>query len=253
MLSLRKSGLLYLILALYALLLYINVTFQQEGNIMNSNYKSDRDRHKGQARKKPFGSLMKDQQVNGQFPLTRRQIGKLLDNAPSVRDRAIISIMAYCGLRREEVASMSKDSVNYENKLITIVGKGNKRRQVPLPDFVAQEIRWYIRTITGKKTRSKWMFPAVKKKDGPICTQQINRMLSMTGKMARIQNPNPKLKSINPHCLRHTYARILKRKGVDLFSIGQAMGHSDPRSTEKHYGVPSVFEIKKRVLKAMEA
>jgi site-specific recombinase XerD len=174
-----------------------------------------------------------------------------MDYAPLVRDRAIISLMAYCGLRREECASIRLEAFNWEDNVIIVVGKGNVRRQIPLPNHVAQTVRWYIKTLPGKQKRGKWLFPSKNNKTGHLCTTQINRLLRKTGEMAKVKNPNPKLKGINPHCLRHTYARILKKKGLEINMIAQVMGHKDLRVTQEHYGLPSVFETKRKVLSAL--
>jgi len=192
------------------------------------------------------------QSVNkrGQFPLQRKQIRKIIDNAACPRDRVIISLMAYCGLRREETVSLTKDAIDWENKLIRVIGKGDKGRSVPMPDYVAQEIRWHLKLMPRREQKKPWLFPA-RLKDGHLCPHQVNRLLAVAGKMARVDNPNPKLKTINPHCLRHSYARFLKQKGLDLIVISQTMGHMDVRTTENHYGLPNYKEVHSKVMSAM--
>ena len=51
-------------------------------------------------------------------------------------------------------------------------------------------------------------------------------MLTKVGEKAGIENPAPGLKNINPHCLRHSYARHLKDAGMSIEAIQNIMGHS---------------------------
>jgi site-specific recombinase XerD len=80
---------------------------------------------------------------------------------------------------------------------------------------------------------------------------QVNRILQRAAENVGIKNPNPKLKTVNPHSMRHTFARILKKKGVEITAIKEVMGHERIETTQAIYGLPSIKEIHKKVLNAI--
>lgn len=193
----------------------------------------------------------KEQHKRGQFTYTKKEINRLLAAADTIRDRLIITLLIYGGLRREEVVSIQRGDIDRARKRVRIHGKGNKYRMVYLRDDMIQTIDFHIKTLPRKFKRSPWLFPATNKKDAHLCAHRVNMILKKTGKAAGLKNPNPKLKTINPHSLRHTFARILKKKKVELSAIKEVMGHKDIRTTMDSYGLPSVKEIQKQVLNAI--
>jgi integrase/recombinase XerD len=193
----------------------------------------------------------KEQHKRGQFTYTKKEINRLLAAADTIRDRLIITLLIYGGLRREEVVSIQRGDVDRSRKRVRIHGKGNKYRLIPLRDDTIQLIDFHLKILPRKFKRSPWLFPATNKKDAHLCAHRVNIILQRTGKAAGLKNPNPKLKNVNPHSLRHTFARILKKKKVEIAAIKEVMGHKDIRTTMESYGLPSIKEVHKTVLNAI--
>jgi len=65
----------------------------------------------------------------------------------------------------------------------------------------------------------------------------------MIGAKAGISNPNPRLVNINPHLLRHSFARHYLAKGGDLRKLSQLLGHANVAITHAVYGTASEEEM----------
>jgi len=195
--------------------------------------------------------MAKEQHKRGQFTYTKKEINRLLSAAESPRDRALLGLLIFSGLRREEVVSIERAAIDRSRQRIRILGKGDKYRTVPVRADILQDIDFHLAAQKKRFKRSPWLFPALNKKDAHLCTHQVNMIVQRAGEAAGLKNPNPKLKTVNPHSLRHTFARILKKKGVEITAIKEVMGHKDIRTTQECYGLPSVREIHKKVLNAI--
>ena len=182
----------------------------------------------------------------GHFTLKKNEIEKLINGCLDLRNRIIIKLLAYCGLRREEAASVEIAAIDWERKRLTVTGKGSKTRMIPIPSTLLADIRYFL----GAR-RKGFLFPAKLKKRDHICAKQINIIVGNAGNQARLYNPNPKLKHINPHILRHSFARMAKDCGLELDAIQQILGHSDISLTMSTYGMLSMDDIQERFERKM--
>lgn len=125
--------------------------------------------------------------------------------------------MAECGLRASEVCSIKQSMVNMERKELTLVGKGNKRRIIPLSTRTSEAI---LRRIYHR--------------DGdcdPLCG--YTSRYSLQSFLARASEAL-RINAIHPHQLRHYFATRLLDNGVDLISIQQMLGHSSVVTTQRY-------------------
>lgn len=180
-----------------------------------------------------------------QFHLTPDQIKLLIKSAEKLRDKIIIKILAYCGLRRFELAKIKIEDINFETAKINILGKQNIQRLATIfSDQLLEDLKIYIQYVLNNQKQG-YLFPAVSSlnKKGYISPTEINRIVAKAGKRAQINNPNPDLKNINPHILRHSCARILKDKGMSLEVVQKVLGHLSQKTTTDLYGTKSITEM----------
>jgi len=166
--------------------------------------------------------------TRSQFHLTENQIKSLIEHAEKLRDKIIIKLFAYCGLRRFEMAKIKLKDINFETKKIRIIGKKKIERLATLfSNQLVEDLKIYMKYILNN-SQSKYLFPAVSNlnKEEHISTTEINRIVAKIGKRAQIENPIPELKNINPHILRHSCARILKDKGLSLEVVPKSIRSS---------------------------
>ena len=180
-----------------------------------------------------------------QFHLTPDQIIKLIKHTDKLRDKVIIKLLAYCGLRRFELAKIKIEDVDFNTNKIFILGKKNITRVATIfSNQLEEDLKLYIQyVLNGAKIGH--LFPAVSSlnEQGFITNTQINRIVANAGKRAQIENPNPDLKHINPHLLRHSCARILKDKGLSLEVIQKVLGHTSFKTTMDLYGTKTLYEM----------
>jgi len=143
--------------------------------------------------------------------LTEEEIREMLNYAKG-RDKLLIMMFAYTGARLSEIVNLTWEDINFEENYIKFYGKGRKERIVPLhPELV--EMLLELRNELGT-TR---IFNISKRR-----IQQIIEKISdfSIGK------------KIHPHQLRHTFATILLKKGVDLRTIQELLGHAKLDTTQ---------------------
>ena len=143
------------------------------------------------------------------------------------RDKTMVLVMYSAGLRVSELINLEKRSINFEEKLITLKGKGNKERFVPLNYIALEYLNNYLSQNKNNKVfpKSKYLF--INKKDGkPLTRQYFFVELNKYAKRAGID------KKISPHTLRHSFATHLLENGADLRVVQELLGHSKIETTQ---------------------
>jgi site-specific recombinase XerD len=131
--------------------------------------------------------------------LTREQVEYLIDNADSLRDRAIISLLADSGMRLSELTYITAEDIDWENHTVTIWGKGNKQRKAPFTERTASLIKqWMSHNGAGDTI---WH----------LQNRGIQIMLTRLGQRTGLP--------CNPHTFRRTFASNLHRSGMDIEHI----------------------------------
>lgn len=143
------------------------------------------------------------------------------------RDKTMVLVMYSAGLRVSELINLEKRSINFEEKLITLKGKGNKERFVPLNYIALEYLNNYLSQNTNNKVFSKSKYLFINKKDGkPLTRQYFFVELNKYAKRAGID------KKISPHTLRHSFATHLLENGADLRVVQELLGHSKIETTQ---------------------
>ncbi len=189
--------------------------------------------------------VIKKGHSRSQFHLTEEQIRILIRHAEKLRDKVIIKLLAYCGLRRFELAKIRIEDIDFITNKIRILGKKNIDRLATIfADQLVEDLKIYIQYVLENKKQG-YLFPAVSSLNNQqhISTTEINRIVAKAGSLAQLHNPIPELKNINPHILRHSCARILKDRGLSLEVIQKVLGHLSYKTTMDLYGTKSIFEM----------
>ena len=146
------------------------------------------------------------------------------------RNRLIIEMLYSTGMRVSELCGLplkavlvsKKDAVD-DYKFITIRGKGQKERIVPLRKNVVLELQKYI-NLTAKKGQ-KYLFEN-DKNGAPITRRMVGIILKQAAILAGL---NPE--KVSPHKIRHSFATHLLQKGLDIREIQELLGHSSIDTT----------------------
>lgn len=152
------------------------------------------------------------------------------NTAKGVRDAAIIGMGIGFGLRRAEIAGVLTKNINLSSQIVSVIGKGNKEREVTGSDIVWQRIQCW-KDIRGEEG-SEYFFCQIDKhghllKNRPLLPHGVFTMLRKRAVQAGIQ-------SFTPHDLRRTFATRMLEIGADIAIVKEAMGHSSVQTTMRY-------------------
>lgn len=163
--------------------------------------------------------------------LSEEEILRLLA-APSgskpnrVRDRAMLHTMYAAGLRVSELVDLDLGDVNLKEGFVSALGKGSKRRLVPIGAHARDALTVYLAEV-----RPKWAKPSARAcfvtARGKAMTRQS--FWALVKKYARAAGIT---KAISPHKLRHSFATHLLAGGADLRAVQTMLGHADISTTQ---------------------
>lgn len=159
--------------------------------------------------------------------LSKEEVKALLEAPRNLSHRAILATMYGAGLRVSEAANLKVRDLDGDRKIIWVRGgKGNKDRQVMLPDPLREVLAAYWRW----KRPKNWLFPGTKP-DQPISTQTVFHTCRKAARLAGIDKP------VHPHSLRHAFATHLLDDGVNLVVIQSLLGHAHIKTTARYLHV----------------
>ena len=181
--------------------------------------------------------MPKQQLTAAAYHLKPSEVNKIILATDSFRDRCLIKTLYWAGLRRAEVRNLDIRDIDYDRKRITLTGKGDKTRVVPI---ISDEFLSDLKHLIGLKKQGLVFSYAQGKQ---LSLMAINKIVAKAGKRAGISNPNPRLKHINPHIFRHSIARYLKNKKFSAEWIQNFLGHASYKTTMDMYGTLSIDEM----------
>lgn len=173
----------------------------------------------------------------------------------------LIKLLYGCGLRLNEVIGLRVHNFNFDEGIITVRGKGDKSRTVPLPESILPDLEAQLERVKDlhesdlekkyngvflpnaleKKYKNaakdfvwQWFFPAKQLTLVPE-TKEYKRYHQHDSNIhkvikAAVAKTNI-TKRVSPHTFRHSFASHLLQAGYDIRTIQQLMGHSDVRTT----------------------
>ncbi len=139
---------------------------------------------------------------------------KILENE-SKRDYAIITILAYAGLRISEALDLKVNDIDLTSKEITVrSGKGDKQRIVFINDKIINSVKEYMKE---RKSDSKYLFTS--RQSDSVNRTRINQIF------------NKYSDKITPHTLRHFYCTNALEAGYSVHEVANQAGHSNIHTT----------------------
>ena len=158
-------------------------------------------------------------------------VGRMLaatsgDHPVSIRNHAIILLLAVYGLRSGEVRHLRLDDVDWPHNRIRFVrSKSRRREEVPLEARVGNAIARYLRDVRPQ-TSSRFVFLRLLAPYGPLSPGSLYSLVMKY----LLENERPR-KGCGPHGLRHACARHLLESGKSFKEVGDHLGHRSPDTT----------------------
>lgn len=165
--------------------------------------------------------------------LSRNEIVNLENAAEknnNLRLNAILELLYASGIRISEALTLKINSINKTNKTLTVLGKGNKERCIPICQKAIDAINDYIPFrndfLPVKSINNNFLFPS-KSKTGHFTRDGFFKSLKKLALNSGIDS-----RKVSPHVLRHSFASHLIANNADLKAVQQMLGHSDITTTE---------------------
>jgi integrase/recombinase XerD len=164
--------------------------------------------------------------------LTGQEIEKLLQpldpaTPESLCDHAVLELAYASGLRLAELRNIRLEQLHLEAGFVTVIGKGNKERVVPLGRKAIEAIQRYLQAGRPKLVTPK--SPAnlfLTQRGTPFAAPTLWLHIKNRVKLAGIE------RNVTPHMLRHSFATHLLENGADLRVIQELLGHANISTTE---------------------
>jgi len=156
-------------------------------------------------------------------------IGQLLDipcDTPlAVRDKAIMELFYSSGLRLSELATLHWEQLDLGSGMVTVTGKGNRSRMVPVGRIaVAALHEWRKTRVKFASFEEPHVF--VSQRGNPIAVRTIQSRVRYWAKRQGIPQ------NIYPHLLRHSFASHMLESSGDLRAVQELLGHADISTTQ---------------------
>ncbi|WP_323721489.1 tyrosine-type recombinase/integrase [Acetomicrobium sp.] len=145
------------------------------------------------------------------------------------RDEAIFEVTYGCGLRASEVCSLTLGNIDWHGNAMRVVGKGDRERVVPLLGSIKEKLKRYVEIVRPQLDRrgEHWLF--LTRTGRRLHREDLWRIMRRRGRAAGI--PTSRL---HPHVLRHSLATHMLRRGLDLRTLQELLGHASISTTERY-------------------
>lgn len=168
------------------------------------------------------------------------------DPVVALRNQAVLELLYACGLRVSEVEGLTLARLSLSQGFVSVVGKGDKERRVPIyPKAVFAIERYLTESRPDLASRAKRTSDAcfLSTRGNPLNTSAIRSIFKEALALAGLDP------ALSPHAMRHSFASDLLTGGADLRSVQELLGHSS-LSTTQIYTHLSPDHLKKVQLQA---
>jgi len=163
--------------------------------------------------------------------VSKSDVSTLFDSLPfghlfsETRDYIIILILYNTGIRKSELIGLTNKSIDFAQKRMSVVGKGNKERIIPISTSLIVKLKQYIKlrnTTFGLAGNTLLLTDKGNKLYPKFVYNVVNRVLTEIATNTRK----------SPHILRHTFATHMANNGAELNCIKELLGHSSLAATQ---------------------
>src|ERR1700756_4176685 len=146
----------------------------------------------------------------------------------AARLACLLEILYATGLRVSELVALPIAAAERNARMLTIRGKGNKERLVPLNEAAKKAMSDYLALLFAARPqrKAKWLFPSFGEA-GHLTRQHFARELKTLAAAAGLRAAQ-----VSPHVLRHAFASHLLHNGADLRVVQTLLGHADISTTQ---------------------
>jgi len=158
-------------------------------------------------------------------PLSAQEVAQFWRSFRTFRDLALVGLMLLDGLRSCEVLSLRLEDLQLAAAQLWVLGKGNKKRVLPLPPEIVGVLEKYLRLERPRTNSSSRLVSLKGRQRGQAMTPAGLRSLFRHHRLCS------QVSHANAHRLRHTFGADMVRAGISLPALQHLMGHSQIHTT----------------------
>ena len=173
--------------------------------------------------------------------LEESEVATLLDlpgeGVVAVRGRALLELLYATGLRCAELVSLDLGEIDFEARMVRVVGKGRKERVVPFGGRARDAVEAWLPFRKALSPGSDALF--LNQRGGRLTDRSVRTLISHRIRQVAIT------RKVSPHTLRHSFATHLLERGADLRTIQELLGHTSLSTTQRytHVNARHILEI----------
>jgi integrase/recombinase XerD len=151
-----------------------------------------------------------------------------MNTEAGIRDRAMVEILYSSGLRVSELINLKLNFILFKERILKILGKGNKERFVPFGSSAEKYLKMYLEEVRVHIGIQHGFenFVFLGKRGKSLSRVYVFQMIKDAARSAGIK------KNVSPHTFRHSFATHLIEGGADLRSVQAMLGHESITTTE---------------------
>jgi integrase/recombinase XerC len=156
------------------------------------------------------------------------------------RDRALLELLYATGIRCAELVGLDLQDLDFEQKLVRVLGKGRKERLVPFGEKAREALQAHLRSREAGGRGSPALFR--NHRGGRLSDRSVRAIVRTRVQELALE------KRVSPHTLRHSFATHLLERGADLRAIQELLGHASLSTTQRytHVDMRHLLEVYKR-------
>ncbi len=160
-----------------------------------------------------------------------------------LRDLAILEVLYSCGFRVSELEALTMSSIDFDERLVRVIGKGDKERIVPIGRQALQAVRNYLEATQYLRPRNVYISRDeplfINFRGGALSGRSIGRIIKKYAIESGLTA------DVSPHSMRHTFATHLLDGGADLRAVQELLGHESLSTTQKytHVSLDRLMEV----------
>jgi integrase/recombinase XerC len=149
------------------------------------------------------------------------------DSVTAVRDSAIAELFYSSGLRLAELVAIDIGDIDKDSQLVTVTGKGNKARTLPVGTVALKAIDKWL-AVRGELLSTEAPVPAlfISARGTRISVRNIQARLKLQGRKSGMHQ------DVHPHMLRHSFASHMLESSGDLRAVQELLGHANISTTQ---------------------
>lgn len=161
--------------------------------------------------------------------------------ADGARDAAMLELMYSTGMRVSELLNLKLKDINFEKRVIKIIGKGKKTRIIPFGDYAYEKLMYYYDNYRKHNIKGNDNYVFLNRYGKVLSRQYFFLRIKKYALLAGIN------KNISPHTLRHSFATHMLDSQAELRAVQEMLGHTNLATTQIYTHVST-----RRILEAYD-